>query len=278
MPTEWDEVAAFCAGRGKDPKTREIKRRRRHWLEEAAPGGLTVLLALDPAPPREVDYDGERVRPEELTLLADGLVVGLLEYVPVERALYPVEGERCWFVDCLWVIPPYLGRGVGTALMREVIRRARAQNVGVAVLGWRGERPAPDWAYMPAAFFRSFGFDVVAEDGERVLMAVDFDGGGAVRLVVAPPRETEGVEFLCHPSCPASLWGAEQLRGGEPLGGDVPVTIVEVADGEEARRYGAPFGVCRDGRLVVKRFAFRGDVERVVRKGNEHRATDGNKS
>ena len=81
MPTEWDEVAAFCAGRGKDPKTREIKRRRRYWLRESAPSGLTVLLALDPTPPRDPRKTGkveravQYVKRSAIATLPEGLDV-----------------------------------------------------------------------------------------------------------------------------------------------------------------------------------------------------------
>jgi GNAT superfamily N-acetyltransferase len=256
MPTELDEVAAFCAGREKDARTREIKRRRRHWLQEMTPRGLAVLLAVEPRPPRALDFGGERVSTDELTLLSDGLVVGLLEYVPVEETLYPVTGEDYLFVDCLWVIPPYLGRGVGKSLLEGVVRAARARRSGVAVLAWRGADPSDDWPYMPAPFFRAFGFDVVDEEGDRVLMAVNYGGAAPPRLAEPTEEEpTSGIEYLCHPSCPASLRVADEVAED--------ASVVEVAGAEGARRYGALFGVRVDGRIVVNRLSFAADVARA---------------
>ncbi len=265
-PTEFDDVAAFCAGRGKDAKTREIKRRRRHWLQEMAPRGLTVLLAIEPRPPRFLDFAGERVNIDELTLFADGLAVGLLEYAPIEETLYPVEGRGYLFVDCLWVIPPYAGRGVGGALMEGVIRRARDDAGGIAAIAWRGADPAEDWSYMPAAFFRSFGFEGVEEEGDRVLMAVSY--GVRDKPVLVPPgrSEDDGVTILCHPSCPASLWAAEEIRG---MSGGVKadtVKIEEVEGREDSRRRGALFGLCVEGRVALNRLTLASDVEDVVKR------------
>lgn len=275
MATELDDVAAFCVGRGKDPKTREIKRRRRYWLQEMAPRGLTVLLALEPRPPRFVEVGGERIGRDELTLLADGLVVGLLEYVPVEETLYPVEGRGYLFVDCLWVMPPYVGRGVGRALMDGVIRQARGSGSGVATVAWRGAAPAGGPPYMPPAFFRSFGFDAVDEEGDRVLMAVSYGARGEPTLIPPSSTEDEGITFLCHPSCPASLWAAEEVRG---ISGGVDVgkvKITEVGGREGSRRVGALFGVCVDGRCTVNRLAFARDVKDELNRREANRSADG---
>jgi GNAT superfamily N-acetyltransferase len=268
MPTEFDEVAAFCAGREKDPRTREIKRRRRRWLEEMAPRGLVVLLAIDPSPPRVLDFDGERVSPEELTRLADGLAVGLLEYAPVEETLYPVTGTGHLFIDCLWVIPPYLGRGVGRALVGGVVREARAGRLGVAVIAWRGAEPARSWSYMPASFFRAFGFDAVDEDGDRVLLAVNYGAAAPPRLAKPTAAEASGVELLCHPSCPASLWAAAEAPAA--------VAVVEVEGAEATRRCGVLFGLRVDGRLVLNRLVLPADVARAAgTAGTENGSSEG---
>jgi GNAT superfamily N-acetyltransferase len=265
MATEFDDVAAFCAGRGTDGKAREIRRRRRYWLQEMAPRGLTVLLAVDPRPPRFVDFGGERVSRDELTVLIDGLVVGILEYVPIEETLYPVEGRGYLFVDCLWVMPPYVNRGVGRALMDGVVRRARGSGSGVVTVAWRGANPANDWPYMPAAFFRSFGFDAVEEEG---------DTREPPTLVPSSAREEEGITFLCGPSCPASLWAAEEVREISGEGEAARVKIVEVEGKESSHRVGALFGVCTGGRVVVNRLAFESDVEVELNRRESDRSTD----
>jgi GNAT superfamily N-acetyltransferase len=275
--TEFDDVAAFCAGRGKDPATRAIKRRRRRWLQEMAPRGLTILLALEPGHRRFIDFHGERVSRDELTLLADGLVVGMLEYVPIEETLYPVEGRGYLFVDCMWVMPPFVKSGVGRALMEGVVRRARAAESGVATIAWRGANPVPDWPYMPAAFFRAFGLEVFDEDGDRVLMAASYGVRGRPTLVPGRPPEDDGVTFLCHPSCPASLWAAEEVRGIAPGEEGEEVKVVEVEGRAGSRRYGALYGVCAGGRVVINRLAFAKDVAAEMKRRDRGRSSARNK-
>jgi ribosomal protein S18 acetylase RimI-like enzyme len=276
QPTEFDDIAAFCAGRGKDPTTRAIKRRRRQWLQEMESRGLKILVALESGRRRHIDFGGERVSRDELTLLADGLVVGILEYLPIEETLYPVEGRGYFFVDCIWVLPPFTGSGVGRALMEGVIRSARQAEGGVATVAWRGANPADDWPYMPEGFFRRFGFEAVEEDGNRVLMAVSYGLRERPHFAPVPRLEDESVTFLCHPSCPASMWAAEEVR--EIAAQAEETKIVEVEGRKGARRYGALFGVCAGGRVAVNRLASADDLTAELERRRRDRPSERSKS
>jgi GNAT superfamily N-acetyltransferase len=277
QPTEFDDIAAFCAGRAKDPVTRAIKRRRRQWLQEMEPRGLKILVALEPGRRRYIDFGGERMSRDELTLLADGLAVGILEYQPIEETLYPVKGRGYFFVDCIWVLPPFTGSGVGRALMEGIVRRARVVESGIATIAWKGTNPADDWSYMPADFFRAFGFDAVEEDGDRVLMAVSYGLREKPHLVPVQRLNDESITFLCHPSCPASMWAAEEVRDIAAGASEREIKIVEVEGRTGSHRCGALFGVCAGGRVAVNRLAFADDVNAEIDRRNKDRSPERSK-
>jgi len=118
-----------------------------------------------------------------------------------------------------------------------------------------------------AAFFHGFGFEVADEDGERVLLAVDYGARQAPRFVRPAARAAAGIEYLYHPSCPASAWGAAKVAQELEGRGVEEVRTVEVAGREGARVYGALFGICVRGRLVVKRLASCDDVVAILKAG-----------
>jgi GNAT superfamily N-acetyltransferase len=270
---ELDEVAAFCAGRDHDPVTRDIKRRRRQWLEEMAGHGLGLVIAVDPTPPAVVTWGNEKVAREELTLLADGLVVGLLQYAPVEVTWYPVDGDGYLFVECLWVEPGYTGRGVGRGLLTAVIREARRVESGVAVIAWRGASPAASWAYMPATFFRNNGFEIVAADGDRVLMAVSYGAKTKPRLLPAAEVPETGWTLLSHPGCPASRWAVLEAEQAAAASG-AALAVAAARTRAEARARGALFGVCRDGKVVLNRLASAEEIKKALGLGGDDSSTD----
>lgn len=63
-----------------------------------------------------------------------------------------VSGWDTMYVDLLWVDAPYRGKGIGTALLRQVEREAKENGAYLARIN------APE---RPAAFFRKHGYPVV---------------------------------------------------------------------------------------------------------------------
>ncbi len=228
---------------------------RKRWLKDMAEKGLWVAVAFG----------------------ADGGKQGLVESVPIEWAAEPVSGEGSLFINCLWVLPCYWKPGVGTALMEHVITCARNDGRarragGVTALAYEKDRWFGYFSYMPAGFFRRFGFSEVDRDGSRVLLHLDF--GGARRPSLMRPRTrpdvlgastTHVVEVLYSSQCPWSGWMIDGIRSH--LGKlDVDVRLVNTDDRAVIEEYGLTRGVCVDGRPLITRLASGREVVRAVKR------------
>lgn len=58
-----------------------------------------------------------------------------IEYIPIENAWVPVEGEGLMWIDCLWVSGQLAGHGYSSQLLDECIRDSRErERRGIAIL------------------------------------------------------------------------------------------------------------------------------------------------
>jgi len=227
---------------------------RKRWLRGMAEKGLWIAVA--------VGADGERR--------------GMIECVPVEWAAEPVDGEGSLFINCLWVLPRYSKAGVGTALMEYVITHARNDGKargagGITVLAHEKDRWFGYFSYMPAGFFRRFGFSEVDRDGSRVLLHLDLGGarrpsllhpGTRADVVGASTRHV--VEVLYSSQCPWSGWMIDGIRD-HIAKLDVEVRLVNTDDRAAVEEYGMTRGVCVDGQPLIARLASGREVARAVK-------------
>ncbi|MEW6400005.1 MAG: GNAT family N-acetyltransferase, partial [Bacillota bacterium] len=97
---------------------------RRTWLRNGlASDRLRVMLALARAPSEPfIDYPGVGPIPTEALARGGHIPAGLVEYAPGDYAAEPVEAQGAWVIHCVWVIPPYAGRGIARRLVAEILR------------------------------------------------------------------------------------------------------------------------------------------------------------
>lgn len=251
-------IEGLCLHPSDPKKMREVMgphmEARKRWLQGMAGKGLRVAVATR----------------------ADGEKQGLVEYVPIEWAAEPVEGDGALFINCLWVLPRYWGTGVGGALLEYAIARASSNGNGIAVIGYERDRWFGYFRYMPVEFFRRFGFTEVDRDGSRVLLylepAAERRGSRLPSLMRPCARErVEGeggrhlVEILYSSQCPWSGWMIDgATRGLRRL--DVEVRLVNTDERTAAAAYGLTRGVYVDGRPLVRRLASGREVVRAVQR------------
>lgn len=200
--------------------------------------------------------------------VGDQFPKGLIEYVPIELALEPVEGEKSLFINCLWVVPPFWRKGVAKSLVKRVIKKARAHG-GVTVLAYEGDRWFGYFPYMPASFFEKFGFREVDRDGSRVLLHLDLGSGKKPRLI-RPRCGTIGnsekmvVDVFFNSQRPWSGWTVERIKK-TLKGSDAVVNVVNTDDRRVVERYGMARGVCVNGEPIIKRMASLKEVESTIK-------------
>jgi GNAT superfamily N-acetyltransferase len=258
-PAEVSAAAEFCAGKAPGTVSAECRRRRRYWLQERIAAGSVVLFAVKEGVPKSVKYpDGARVPGEELASVGDNLIVGLAEYGPLDVSPHPVRGEGVLHLNCLRVLEPYRGQGVGTELVRAFVRAAR--NVGGgSVLAWKDEEtPYP---YGPTGFFKKFGFGEVVADGPRALMYLDY-GAPQPELIrpEALPYPVSRVTVFWSGACPGCVWGMKEIAAELDRRRGADVKLVNTDKREDVERYGIMCGLAVRGKITEQRAATWDDV------------------
>jgi len=204
--------------------------RRVPWLQAQHSCGLRVLVAL---------VDGEHA--------------GLLYALPIEMAPCAPLGRELMVIQCLWVPQSFAGQGVGHALMAAAEQEARRQGkLGLAVTGYRG-----DFWFMPATFFEHLGFQVAAQQDERILFWKPLADvaepptfrPSRYRFVPVPGKVV--VDLFWTHACQTIDTEAQRVREVVAEFGDRVILREYCADDPVIRdRYGLCRGIYIDGREI----------------------------
>ncbi len=214
------------------PSYREVARSRfqpgvmqkEWWRYHHAYLGLRTLVA----------YQGRRA-------------VGHVEFLPIEHAPRPVEGQGLAFIDCLMVAEDARGQGVGRALLEAAEGEARRRYAGMAVL-CQWTRPA-----MPARFFTHLGYHPVATRGDEWLLNKPFGRAYSPRLLpvhYTPRRAARrvAVDFFHCPQCPRSGRALDLLRRRARVLPRVDLRVIDTGERPAIETWGIANAVFVDGR------------------------------
>jgi GNAT superfamily N-acetyltransferase len=232
-----DLISSICLDPSVDQETREMMENamdeRINWIKSMIPKGLEILVALEKPRPDKINYKwvGKMLHSD---LTVKGWVpMGLLEFIPIEYALEPVEGNNSLFINCMWILPPFWHRGVGKVLIESFIEKAKM--IGSAsVIGYDGD----SWfgtsiKYMPLSFFKKFGFEEVDRDESRVLLFLN----------------------LGNNQCPWSRYMINTFKKELNQYSNLEISIIDTNNKELIQNIGMARGVCLNGFPILNRMA-----------------------
>ncbi|TCL76948.1 acetyltransferase (GNAT) family protein [Hydrogenispora ethanolica] len=214
-----------------DPKGRCGSAAKKDWLRERFPEGLVFRKAA--------------VR---------GKV--FIEYLPAEKAWFPVEAEGFTFINCLWVAGSYQGQGYGRKLLEECVAASRAKGKrGVVAVSSAKKRPF----LSDKRFLEKHGF-TVCDRAEPYfeLLCLKFDAGSPeprfrenARSLTVP--QAEGLALYYSHQCPFTAdYSGIVARQAQALG--VPVYLKRYESCDEAQQAPCPastFSLFYRGRFVT---------------------------
>ena len=278
---ELDYVTAVCLDPSIPPKWREAMQpcmlARKQWLKKMMGKGLQVSVALED-PEKAISSLGTRNASFKSMVVKCKFPEGLIEYLPVEHAPEPVKGRKSLFIDCLWVVPPFWHRGVAKALLERVIEKGKPRG-GVTVLAYEGDKWFGFFPYMPADFFRKFGFKEIDRDGSRVLLHLDSGGLDQPSLILPKTGKLKNgglvVDVLFNSQCPWSGWMVDKMKRSMKKYG-ATINAINTDDRKVVEERGISRGICINGEPTIKRMASWREIERLVKSYRQTVKRDGN--
>jgi ribosomal protein S18 acetylase RimI-like enzyme len=277
---ELDYVAAVCLDPSIPPKWREAMQpcmlARREWLKKMMGKGLLVSVALE-NPRKAISSLGTKNTKFKDMAVKGKFPEGLIEYLPIEYAPEPVRGRKSLFINCLWVVPPFWRRGVATALVKRAIEKGKARG-GVTVLAYEGDKWFGFFQYMPAGFFRKFGFKEVDREGSRVLLHLDLGAAEQPSLILPKTRKLKNrglvVEVFFNSQCPWSGWMVDRIKRNMKKY-DATINKINTDDRKAIEERGMSRGVSINGVPMIRRMASWKEIEALVKSYEQTGNKDG---
>lgn len=100
-----------------DKKGENCVKSKKEWLKEMLKGGLIFKKA--------------NVRGK-----------AFIEYIPGEKAWYPINADECMVINCFWVSGQYKGKGISNLLLDECIKDSKIQGKkGIVAISSKKKKP-----------------------------------------------------------------------------------------------------------------------------------------
>ena len=248
---EFPYVSYLClwgVSRKQKEAMKEHMEKKLKWIEEMMSKGLEIIVALGPRKSKK----------------------GLIEYLPIEIAPEPIEGENSLFINCVWVLPRHWKKDIGKRLMQCFLKDAKKVG-GSTVLTYEGDKWFGYFEYMPAKFFRKFGFEEASRDGNRLLLHLDLGAHQLPRLLMPKRREIEKgdmktLDVFCNSQCPWCGWMIDRIKKNITKYPNVKVNVINTDSRETIRKFGIARGVSIDGKPLINRMATWKEIESTLEK------------
>jgi GNAT superfamily N-acetyltransferase len=273
---ELDFVTAVCLDPSIPPKWREAMKpameARRQWLKAMMQKGMQISVALEETEKAISSLGPRNAKFKEMA--TDGnFPEALIESLPIEFAPEPVKGEKSLFIDCLWVVPPFWHKDVAKMLIERVVENAKTYG-GASVLAYEGDKWFGFFPYMPADFFKKFGFKEVDREGSRVLLHLNLGADEKPKLIYPKCRTSEesgkiAVDVFFNSQCPWSGWMVDKIRQNIKKY-EAVVKVINTDDRKTIEKYGMSRGVCVNGMPIIKRMASWKEIETTIEQAKTH--------
>jgi len=229
-----------------------------------------TFVALQPPKNETINYKwAGKVLHSDLAV-GNFVPMGLLESIPIEFALEPIEGENCLFINCIWILPPFWKKGVGKALMERFIKNAKKVG-GASVLAYEGEK----WfgttiKYMPSNFFQKFAFKEVDRDESRVLLYLDLGSNNPPNLMKTQIPELDlkknKLTLFVNNQCPWNCFMIDDIKTNIKKYQNIQLNLVNTDSKGVIKEYGISRGIMINGKPLIKRMASWSEIKKKVDK------------
>ncbi len=257
---ELDFAVLPCADPGFRKTLKQGMALRKEFLKKKMREGLSILVALEePGEEEIINYPGVgQVNTKDLSVNGK-IVAGLIEYLPIEKANFPVNGKNIAFIDCIWVIPPFWRKGVAKNLMENFVEKTHGQRFsGAAVIAYEKESWWGFFDYMPGWFFQKFGFTQVQRDGNSILMLKDYKDARPPKLILpelmsaSKPGKAK-VDLFWSGQCPYSWWVRKLTEREFARTPNIKLSLVNTDNRKIVEKSGVTFGLTINGKIIYNR-------------------------